>query len=101
MWFILGIVLNCIMWFVHLHTYIVYKTPSSTKTCKYEAPIIVLLLLSVSLFVPILGLGVFVIGTFAWFERAFEHRGLTYNDWVTFECGWISRFISWIWSKKV
>lgn len=69
-WLVIGIILFLITWYVHAHTYAIdddysyYRRQKVTE--KVKAPLWVLLLVIIAVFIPILNLIAFILGVIAY-----------------------------------
>lgn len=96
-WLVIGIILFLITWYVHTHTYTIdddysyYRRQKVTE--KFKAPLWVLLLAIIAVFIPILNLLAFTIGLIAYIT-------FIVDDDIEVRIEWLNKVIEFL-NKKV
>lgn len=96
-WLVIGIILFLITWYVHAHTYAIddyysyYRKHKATE--KFKAPLWVLLLAIIAVFIPILNLIAFILGVIAYIISVVEKD-------IEIRIEWLNKVIEFL-NKKV
>lgn len=96
-WLVIGIILFLITWYVHAHTYAIddyysyYRKHKVTE--KFKAPLWVLLLAIIAVFIPILNLIAFTIGAILYIASILEKD-------IEIRIEWLNKVIEFL-NKKV